>query len=128
MCEWLKQAVLKTAVPERVPGVRIPLPPPCSLDRRESLPSFPAKFVNYASFLRFSLNNRTAENGLSWLTGCTNWAFSLQPPQAVRLRRLAIANVRRSQIESFMNADLTRADDFTVANRRQALKGSDQLS
>ena len=28
MCEWLKQAVLKTAVPERVPGVRIPLPPP----------------------------------------------------------------------------------------------------
>jgi hypothetical protein len=31
MCERLKQAVLKTAVPERVPGVRIPLPPPCSL-------------------------------------------------------------------------------------------------
>jgi RHS repeat-associated protein len=30
MCEWLKQAVLKTAVPERVPGVRIPLPPPFS--------------------------------------------------------------------------------------------------
>jgi hypothetical protein len=28
MCEWLKQAVLKTALPERVTGVRIPLPPP----------------------------------------------------------------------------------------------------
>ena len=28
MCERLKQAVLKTAVPETVPGVRIPLPPP----------------------------------------------------------------------------------------------------
>ncbi len=28
MCERLKQAVLKTAVPGRVPGVRIPLPPP----------------------------------------------------------------------------------------------------
>jgi hypothetical protein len=28
MCERLKQAVLKTAVPARVPGVRIPLPPP----------------------------------------------------------------------------------------------------
>src|ERR1035441_3158953 len=28
MCERLKQAVLKTAVLERVPGVRIPLPPP----------------------------------------------------------------------------------------------------
>jgi hypothetical protein len=28
MRERLKRAVLKTAVPERVPGVRIPLPPP----------------------------------------------------------------------------------------------------
>ena len=27
MCEWLKQAVLKTAVRETAPGVRIPLPP-----------------------------------------------------------------------------------------------------
>ena len=25
---WLKRVVLKTTVPERVPGVRIPLPPP----------------------------------------------------------------------------------------------------
>ena len=25
---WLKRAVLKTAIPERVSGVRIPLPPP----------------------------------------------------------------------------------------------------
>ncbi len=28
MCERLKQAVLKTALPARVTGVRIPLPPP----------------------------------------------------------------------------------------------------
>ena len=28
MCEWLKQAVLKTALRETVAGVRIPLPPP----------------------------------------------------------------------------------------------------
>jgi hypothetical protein len=28
MCERLKQAVLKTAIPERVSGVQIPLPPP----------------------------------------------------------------------------------------------------
>ena len=28
MCEWLKQAVLKTALRETVTGVRIPLPPP----------------------------------------------------------------------------------------------------
>ena len=38
MCEWLKQAVLKTAVRETVPGVRIPLPPPYSLLVRENLP------------------------------------------------------------------------------------------
>ena len=36
MCERLKQAVLKTAVLERVPGVRIPLPPPYSLNGRNS--------------------------------------------------------------------------------------------
>ena len=29
MGEWLKPAVLKTVGPERVPGVRIPPPPPC---------------------------------------------------------------------------------------------------
>lgn len=30
MAEWLNAAVLKTVVPSRVPGVRIPLPPPLS--------------------------------------------------------------------------------------------------
>src|SRR5216684_4513778 len=44
MCEWLKQAVLKTAVPERVPGVRIPLPPPllieCGATHLESMIEF----------------------------------------------------------------------------------------
>src|SRR5216684_970527 len=44
MCEWLKQAVLKTAVPERVPGVRIPLPPPllieCGATHLEGMISF----------------------------------------------------------------------------------------
>src|SRR5262249_6719034 len=33
MCERLKQAVLKTAVRETVPGGRIPLPPPTSAKR-----------------------------------------------------------------------------------------------
>ena len=33
MAEWLMAAVLKTAVPERVSGVRIPLPPPRSIER-----------------------------------------------------------------------------------------------
>ena len=53
MREWLKRAVLKTAVPERVPGVRIPLPPPYSLSYTENLaaPEFP----------KFSPSNRTGE-------------------------------------------------------------------
>jgi hypothetical protein len=41
MRERLKRVVLKTTVPERVPGVRIPLPPPCSLGRRETGLHFP---------------------------------------------------------------------------------------
>jgi hypothetical protein len=36
MRERLKRVVLKTTVPERVPGVRIPLPPPRSLGCRET--------------------------------------------------------------------------------------------
>src|ERR1700733_2198734 len=56
MCEWLKQAVLKTAVPERVPGVRIPLPPPRSLNGREIPRSFPPKYAKHAHFSRFFLS------------------------------------------------------------------------
>src|ERR1019366_1485239 len=37
MCERLKQAVLKTAIPERVSGVRIPLPPPFQVLQSQSL-------------------------------------------------------------------------------------------
>jgi hypothetical protein len=40
MCERLKQTVLKTVIPERVSGVRIPLPPPCSLQLRELFSDF----------------------------------------------------------------------------------------
>ncbi len=51
MCEWLKQAVLKTAVPERVPGVRIPLPPPASVSS------------SFANALRISAaGSRSAQN------------------------------------------------------------------
>src|SRR5438445_10590636 len=56
MTERLKVAVLKTAVPERVPGVRIPLPPPYSLSSREGVPpcggnprNFPANSAILAS-------------------------------------------------------------------------------
>src|SRR5579863_693644 len=50
MCEWLKQAVLKTAVRETVPGVRIPLPPPDSLNSREFAPSFLSKLATSGPF------------------------------------------------------------------------------
>ena len=36
MAEWSMAAVLKTAVPERVPGVRIPLSPPAFAQRHLS--------------------------------------------------------------------------------------------
>src|SRR5258708_2069842 len=49
MCEWLKQAVLKTAVRETVPGVRIPLPPPRSLDRGETFLKIAVPSGNSAS-------------------------------------------------------------------------------
>src|SRR5581483_6025830 len=40
MRERSKRAVLKTAVPGRVPGVRIPLPPPASLTSRGNPAAF----------------------------------------------------------------------------------------
>jgi hypothetical protein len=39
MCERLKQSVLKTDIPERVSGVRIPLPPPASTLSRVPSPA-----------------------------------------------------------------------------------------
>jgi hypothetical protein len=36
----LKQTVLKTVIPERVSGVRIPLPPPYSLQPRDMFSDF----------------------------------------------------------------------------------------
>ena len=52
MSEWFKEAVLKTAVRETVPGVRIPLPPPNSrfarIERRER-PSGVARLVRECS-------------------------------------------------------------------------------
>ena len=39
VAEWLMAPVLKTGVPERVPGVRIPPSPPASQNCREILPN-----------------------------------------------------------------------------------------
>src|ERR1700683_3999194 len=77
MCEWLKQAVLKTGVRETVPGVRIPLPPPRSLSCREIPPSFPPKYAKHARISRFFTDKpdrreRTARQ--RW--GPLSWVFS----------------------------------------------------
>jgi hypothetical protein len=53
MREWLKRAVLKTAVPETVPGVRIPLPPPHSLGCRETEAPFAAKYPQNARISQY---------------------------------------------------------------------------
>jgi ferredoxin len=45
--------VLKTGIPERVSGVRIPHSPPRSLNCREIPPGFPTKFTKPADFSRF---------------------------------------------------------------------------
>jgi hypothetical protein len=37
MAEWFKAAVLKTVELERVPGVRIPLPPPFFLEEPDGI-------------------------------------------------------------------------------------------
>jgi hypothetical protein len=61
MCEWLKQAVLKTAVRETVPGVRIPLPPPRSLNCREIPPHLTPKYAEHAHCSRSLPAKWTAE-------------------------------------------------------------------
>ena len=69
MCERLKQAVLKTAVRETVPGVRIPLPPPLTLLAGKHLTVLTAKLTG--SFFP------TLEH---------NWS-TLRPPTAAALLR-----------------------------------------
>src|ERR1700733_7746709 len=63
MCERLKQSVLKTDVPERVPGVRIPLPPPHSLKCREIRPDCSGNYAKWVQFRNF-LSKRSRERGV----------------------------------------------------------------
>src|SRR5207249_1267948 len=74
MRERLKRVVLKTTVRETVPGVRIPLPPPRSLDCREIPPPLSPKYAKHARFSRYLLDNldrreraaRQRRRQLSW--------------------------------------------------------------
>ena len=86
MREWLKRAVLKTAVPETVPGVRIPLPPPASLNRRETAPPFAAKYAKMPVFRNISSAKRTGENGLPGIEWRQSTGLSLEGTLAVRFQ------------------------------------------
>ncbi len=57
MCERLKQTVLKTVIPERVSGVRIPLPPPDSLQLRELFSDLPVNSPFFGAFRRLHVRN-----------------------------------------------------------------------
>jgi hypothetical protein len=60
MRERLKRAVLKTAVRETVPGVRIPLPPPLTQLAQKNLASFTGQLVR--SCLTHLEHNNASEN------------------------------------------------------------------
>ncbi len=62
MAEWSMAAVLKTAVPERVPGVRIPLSPPAPTQsdlslRPAKLHQSTAQFASLWAVIGFLLLN-----------------------------------------------------------------------
>src|SRR4051794_33994327 len=86
MCERLKQAVLKTAVRETVPGVRIPLPPPSSLQYLFLSGQTPRPW-GIPPNLKIISTKRTLENvagGGIWTVRC---GFSLSQHREVRFQK-----------------------------------------
>jgi hypothetical protein len=61
MCERLKQTVLKTVIPERVSGVRIPLPPPDSSAGQRIVLCFQVNSPLLGAFYRFGEFDMGAE-------------------------------------------------------------------
>src|ERR1700728_1060224 len=70
MCERLKQAVLKTALPERVTGVRIPLPPPSESPLTSTDIHFSVGFACYSR--RFTFID---VQGCTWKPGAVGGYF-----------------------------------------------------
>jgi hypothetical protein len=108
MCERLKQAVLKTALPVRVTGVRIPLPPPFS-------PYYPVTYekdANCSLFCGLSRDSLSEAEPESYLRSPPHRelvAFSLIGASAVRFRAQSApeslsdcALVERPMCEQFM--------------------------
>jgi len=66
-----------------VPRVRIPPSPPDSLDCREFPAQFPAKYVNYARFLRFLHEKPDCGERTTVANGALVLPFSLHRQQTV---------------------------------------------
>jgi hypothetical protein len=86
MRERLKRVVLKTTVRETVPGVRIPLPPPRSLDYREIPPPLPPKYAKHANFSRYLLDDMDWRERTCSVARGHSTGFSLEGTCAVRFQ------------------------------------------
>jgi hypothetical protein len=144
MAEWSMAAVLKTAVPGRVPGVRIPLPPPASqreAGRRESSSGTPR--LSFGSS-RAGTNPSPSANFLrdspiwSAADGCSSACSGLTVTRIVKvLDRRARANriTAGSLNAAFETPALNQSDatmeaaqrTFSVADFRHSSDGSDAL-
>ena len=113
MCEWLKQAVLKTAVPERVSGVRIPLPPPSFL--QGSLDSLRSPGISPAGS-----NARKAAQVRS--TGCAH-SDTIQPLEAMSVASIGRPQSTEAAPHYFTYIDQVAGDDV-VAILESQLKES----
>jgi hypothetical protein len=93
MRERLKRVVLKTTVRETVPGVRIPLPPPASLNCREIRLAFSAEIRETCQFFAIFAQQHGLERTDCWRSHGLNvraflWMAHAQSGFKDRIRRM----------------------------------------
>ena len=71
---------------QKVTKVRISISPPASLNRRETVPPFAAKYAKMPVFRNFSSAKRTGENGLPGIKWRQSAGLSLDGTCAVRFQ------------------------------------------
>jgi hypothetical protein len=104
--------VLKTGIPGRVSGVRIPHSPPYSLECREICPDYPENNKKSPQFCGFSLTSRTGESVPFNTVGEALPSFSLEAQLAVRFRRHPLGERYTITKRRCGESDLTSASDF----------------
>ena len=101
--------VLKTDVRETVPGVRIPLPPPYSLDCREFPPLFPPRLANYARFSRSLPKKADCRERTATVWGLHSSVFfsaaAVSSPTCSESRSEQLAITNRMHCESGLDFD-----------------------